>query len=208
MATALEIWDSCKTAQKRVNFRVMAWQAIRLQVQTYNDWANANGQAPIIVTDAPFYAAQAEQQTLSKNMSAVEQQQLAIRLSDENKADLDIVIPIKTGLGIPVIPIGIGVVVVAGLLWRWVMLEKRTADLSTELKKAVDTADRMICSNPTSAACVSWKAAKVAGDWQKRESLIESLQAAARKVGAGIATGLEFAIAIAAIIGIFWLFKK
>jgi hypothetical protein len=206
--TTLQIWERCKANQKKNDLRSMALQTIQIQAQFYNNWAAKSGQPRIEVPSVQITALLSEQQELSRNMSAVEKQQLAIRLSDENKADVDIVIPIKTGLGIPVIPIGIGVVVVAGLLWRWVTLEKRTADLSSELKKTVQAADDRICADPTSAACLSWRAERASGDWQKRESLIESLQAAARKIGAGIGAGLEFAIVGAVIAGLIWLFKE
>lgn len=132
---------------------------------------------------------------LGNNMARVEQLELGVRLSPAGN-DLDILQPPEQELSGWIIPVAIGAVIVAGIIARWAYLEREIKEISDRYNGVLMRADQALCGDPTSQTCVDWETTKAAGNYTKRETIIDKVKKAARSIGGTVQTGLGAGLAL------------
>lgn len=118
---------------------------------------------------------------------------LGVRLSADGK-DLDIVSPSPMSLGVLWIPIAIGVVLLVGIIARWIYLESEVSELNDKYNEVIERADNALCDDPSSTMCKDWNQSKQVGDYKKRQTLIEKVESAVKKVGKAATSGLSWGL--------------
>lgn len=148
-----------------------------------------------------MFAALKEIEILKDAMCGVNQYELGIRMSADGD-DLDIVRPkegepvLQGELGW-VIPLIILAVVVIGIVARWIYLENEVSELNDKFDGVIARSDKALCKDPDSQTCKDWQASKAAGDYYKRETIIDSLKNAVSSVGGIAKKGLGMGLALA-----------
>jgi len=135
-----------------------------------------------------------EAQELRAAMRAVEDNILAVRFES---GDIDIVKPPDLTFGAVWIPIAIGVVVIGGIIARWVQLEQESNDLSDHFNGLIRRVDDHLCNDPTSPQCLDWKQTQEKGGYYKRETVIGNIKDAIKGAGSVVKKGLGIGALIA-----------
>jgi hypothetical protein len=125
-------------------------------------------------------------------------QQLGVRLS-ANGDDLDIIQPQDIDSFGQWQLIAIGVVLLIGIIARWIYVENDVTTISEKYNHVLTKADNQFCADPGSKMCADWKAEKAKGDYAQHETLVDSVKRAVGTVGSGLGTGLMLLIPLAAL---------
>lgn len=119
-----------------------------------------------------------------------------------NGKDFDAIDPTGGGpeLGAVFIPImiGVGVVALAGLVARFVWLEKETTEIGDKYNKLLKTTNDRFCADPTSDTCQSWEEEKLESNYAKNETMSDRIKGAVGAVGSGLGKGLMIALPLIA----------
>jgi len=200
-ASELALWDKAMKLANRANLLAHAVKLQWLQIKLTHEFAQKK-QVPLGEPDLPdladrMFAALKEIESLKDLMCRVNQLELGIRLSNDGK-DLDIVQPKETGdLSFGwVLPAILGAVLVVGIIARWAYLEREVSEITNKYNGVITRSDMVLCKDPNSELCQEWEKSKKAGDYYKRETIIDSVKNAVVSVGKTAKTGLGWGIAL------------
>jgi hypothetical protein len=202
-------WESIRNRIINLDRAILA---NRLKAENLDLAENFSLKYGIIVSNVPSIASEGlnvletNVRKLKNIVSSVESFKLGIRLRSDG--DLDILASPGTKKealtkydlesidGIPIIPILIGVVVIAGLGALVAYMKKKNDEITTSYNRALIEADDRLCADPDSAMCIDWEQTKKKEGFEKRLSLVESLTETAKPIAKGLGVGLAIGIAL------------
>lgn len=195
------MWNQAMQIARRVGLKAYIAKLQWANILIIHEFAFANsielGEPDLPDVADRMFSALKTIETLKSSMCRVENLELGIRVSG-NGSDIDIVQPKAQSFGLVawVMP-AIGVaLIIAGVIGRWIELEKEIDDVSTRYNEVIDKADKALCTNPDSDLCKNWKTTKVEKNYNKRESLIDSVKNALVSAGSTAKKGLGWGIAL------------
>lgn len=196
----LALWDLAENGRRRAVLYAYIVRMKHAQIvsaakhaKKFGTTINLTGMAEL---EERMNSAILEIDNLRKKQCAVSGLQLGVKVSDSG-GDLDIVSPTAMTFGAVWIPIAIGAVVVAGIIARWAYLEKEVVEITNSYNGVISKADMALCADPDSSMCKSWKKKKQVGDYHKKQTLIDQVGTAVKKIGGAVATGTQWGILIA-----------
>jgi hypothetical protein len=127
-----------------------------------------------------------------------------VRVTTDGK-DLEILQPQESTSFGWIIPVALGAVVLAGLIARWVYLEKEVTFVHEQYNGILDRSDKKLCADPKSKTCADWKAIQTSGGYEKRQGIIDSALAT---IKGAAQTGISWGLAIAVPLAVFLIFRK
>jgi hypothetical protein len=194
----LDLWYRAQSIANRVNLKSYIAKSQWKNILTIHEFAKEN-QINLGEPDLPniadrMFSALKSIESIQKSMCKVEQLELGIRISS-NGHDLDIVQPKEQNFGwvIPVIGVAL---VVAGIIGRWIELEKEIDDVTEKYNDIIDKADEKLCTNPNSKICDNWEKTKKEKNYYKRESIIDNVKNALVSAGKTAKKGLGWGLAL------------
>lgn len=197
-SSELALWNQTMQIAKRVGLKAYIAKLRWANILTIHEFAKTNsvelGEPDLPDVADRMFAALKSIETLKSSMCRVENLELGIRVSG-NGADIDIVQPKVQSFGWVIPAIGVALII-AGVIGRWMELEKEIDDVSKRYNEVIDKADKALCTNPDSDLCKKWKSTKVEKNYNKRESLIDSVKNALVSAGSTMKKGMGWGIAL------------
>jgi hypothetical protein len=134
-----------------------------------------------------------------KAIRLVQDHELGIRPS--GASELDIIEPPQTGdLQGLIIPIAIGIVVLAAAIGTAIWQSSVATKIANEYRKILFDTNQIFCGNPNSDLCNKWNSYKETRKYSQNlkmaDSLGETLKKGVKVVAGGLATGLLVAVAL------------
>lgn len=204
-----ELWNKAQAIARRVSLKSYALKLQWKQIKLTHEFAVANkvnlGEPELPDLADRMFAALNEIEQLKDAMCGVNQLELGIRPSADGK-DLDIVQPQENQLSLGwIIPAVILAVVVVGIIARWVYLEEEVSEISAKYNGVIKRSDMALCEDPDSKLCKDWEKSKAAGDYYRRETIIDQVKDAVSTVGQVAKKGLGAGLALAIPV-LLWLY--
>lgn len=143
-----------------------------------------------------YYDVRQSFETSKKAIRLVEDHQFGIKT---NGSDIDIIEPPQTTFSGFIIPVAIGIVVLATAIGTAIWQSKIATDIANEYRKLLFDTNQIFCANPNSQLCKNWiqykKVKKYDQNTKIADSLGETLKKGVKTVAGGLATGLLVAVA-------------
>ena len=195
----LSLWEKAENAKNRVvllSYLVsLQYQQIIVAAQIAKKYGVDIGADQMAQLEPQMMTFAAETDQLRQDHCEVNGLNYGVRLSSSGD-DLDIIAP-PNDMGALWIPIAIGAVVIAGIIARWIFLEKTQQEISDKYNGILHLANQRLCSDPDSPECKEWTTAKSSAAYQKNDTLIDSVKTAVSKVGGAVSKGLGAGIMLA-----------
>lgn len=107
------------------------------------------------------------------------------------------------GFGGFIIPIIIGVVILAGAVGAAIWQSRVAQEVANKYRKLLFDTNAIFCADPNSELCAKWEAYKQKHSYNKHETLAESIKKGIRSVGGGIGKAV-FLIGAVFALTTFW----
>ncbi|MDD3380009.1 MAG: hypothetical protein PHD68_02175 [Rugosibacter sp.] len=198
----LSKWNRLLEEYRRASDALDACGLLLKNVYITTDFAINNGIAvnfdPSLETQ--YYKLREDFGLLTAAIRGVENHELGIRVGD----DIDILRPPATSYEGLVIPVALGIIVLAAAVGTAIYQSRIATEIANQYRTLLFDTDQMFCSNPSSPLCQKWKQTKVEKKYVQNATLAETLKAGVAKVAGGLSLGL--AIAVAGLL--IWKFTK
>lgn len=213
-SSELSAWDRLLGEYKRAGDAIDACRLLFENVQTLQLFSSETGVSlPAIdpTWKQQFQEIVAAFGGLTRGIRGVEDHTLGVhfryKLSPSGQStfeDIDIVAASEDaakehGFGAVVVII-LGIVVLAGAIATAVYCANKALELSQQLRTVVKSADKALCSDPTSPTCQKWKDDKAAANFDEKTTLADTITAGVKKVGFGLVAGVLALLAIGAFV--------
>jgi len=196
----LDLWERAQKIARRVNLKALVMRLQYASLRQTHDFAVEHAitfpSYNLPGLENRMLTVLAEIKILNPYMAEVCQLSLGVRLSSSGN-DIDIVRPTtEENIGW-VIPLILAVIVVGGIIARWITLEQEVDDITTAYNGVLKRSDIALCADPTSKICTEWQHDKKTGGYTKRETIIDSVKGAISSIGSGAKSGLSWGLALA-----------
>lgn len=131
----------------------------------------------------------------------VEDKVYGIRL---NNGDIDIMKPNEKSFQGLIIPIIIGIVILAGAIATALWQKDEADKLSKKYNDILESSDDQFCEDRESSLCKAWEEKKLQKKYEKNMTIADTLKSGIVKAGTGLKLGALIGIPIA----LFFLFRK
>ena len=126
----------------------------------------------------------------------VQDKVFGIRLT--KNGDIDIMKPKQQDFQGIIIPVIVGIVILAGAVGASIWQYKKASKLSRKYNNILDATDDTLCSNPESELCKNWEETKLEKKYVKNKTIADTLKSGISTAGKGLQIGLLVALPLAA----------
>jgi len=140
-------------------------------------------------------------QKSSEAIRGVEDKLYGIRITS---GDIDIMKPNEKSFEGLIIPIIIGVVILAGAIAAAIWQKDEADNLSEKYNDILEASDEQFCADKESKLCQKWEERKLEKKYQKNLTIADSLKSGITRAGSGLKWGALIGIPIA----LFLIFRK
>lgn len=198
-------WERLLREFEAANNAVESAGLLLLNLQTTYDFANQKGIAfspvdPSLVND--FYETRNAIAAIKEAIRGAQDRRYGIKLREDG--DIDILEAKDSGLEGIIIPIIVGILILAGAVGTTIWQRDKAQTLRRKYNDILKKTDDTLCKVKGSTTCKDWEATKKKKNYVRNKSLSESLQSGVGTISTGLRYGLMIGIPLAA----FWLFGR